>query len=94
MIGDSVKYVKDYAFTKCTSLTSVTMGNGVISIDFQAFAACTSLTSVTIGNNVTRINDYAFDGCTNLTTIVINKPHGSVSGAPWGATNATVVWTG
>ena len=27
-------------------------------------------------------------------TITINKPQDSVSGAPWGATNATVVWNG
>ena len=30
--------------------------------------------------------------CTSLTSITINKPEGSIKGAPWGATNATIQW--
>ncbi len=51
----------------CTSLTSITIGNGVISIGSSAFSYCTSLYSVTIGNSVTSISDRAFWGCTRLT---------------------------
>ena len=43
---------------------------------------------------INSISNTAFAGCTNLETITINKSEGSVSGAPWGATNATVVWNG
>ena len=48
------------AFYKCTSLTSVTIGNSVTSIGSEAFRECTSLTSVTIPDSVTRIGDVAF----------------------------------
>ena len=48
------------AFLGCTSLTSVTIGNGVTSIGNYAFYGCTSLTSVIIGDSVTSIGDYAF----------------------------------
>ncbi|MDB4797495.1 leucine-rich repeat domain-containing protein, partial [bacterium] len=34
------------AFRFCTSLTSITIGNGVTSIGYQAFYGCTSLTSI------------------------------------------------
>jgi hypothetical protein len=32
----------------------------------------------------------AFSGCTSLTTINAPWAEGAVSGAPWGATNATI----
>ena len=56
--------IASYAFNGCTSLTSVTIGDGVTSIGSYAFNDCTSLNSVTIPNSVTSIGDYAFSGCT------------------------------
>ena len=52
------------AFKYCSSLTSVTLGNGVTSIGDYAFYECSSLTSVTIPNSVTSIGEEAFTGCT------------------------------
>jgi hypothetical protein len=40
------------------------------------------------------IGSGAFNGCTNITSIVVHKAEGSIKGAPWGATNATVIWDG
>lgn len=60
----------------------------------SAFMQFTRMTSINIPNRVVSILITAFTGCTNLKTITINKPQDSISGAPWGATNATVVWTG
>ncbi|MDE6736923.1 MAG: leucine-rich repeat domain-containing protein, partial [Treponemataceae bacterium] len=57
------------AFYGCTSLTDVTIPEGVTSIGVRAFEGCTSLTSVTIGDDVTEIGEYAFYDCTSLTTI-------------------------
>ncbi|MBQ8690063.1 MAG: leucine-rich repeat domain-containing protein [Clostridia bacterium] len=58
--------VNRYAFYNCTSLRSVTIGDGVTSIEYSAFEDCTNLTSVTIPDSVTRISSNAFDGCTSL----------------------------
>ncbi len=59
------------AFSGCTNLTSITIGNGVSSIDYYLFSGCTGLTSVTISDSVTSIGYYAFYGCSSLTSITI-----------------------
>ena len=59
------------AFSGCSGLTSVTIGNSVTSIGYTAFYNCNSLTSVTIGNSVTSIGQSAFWGCTGLTSVTI-----------------------
>lgn len=59
----------------------------------DAFGYCTSLKTVEIYDPGT-IDETAFRGCDAVETITLNVPTNSVSGAPWGATNATVIWTG
>ncbi|MBQ0083561.1 MAG: leucine-rich repeat protein, partial [Clostridiales bacterium] len=60
-----------------TSITKVTIENGVTSIGDHAFHNCTSLTSVTIGNSVINIGNAAFEDCSSLTSI--NIPDGVTS---------------
>jgi hypothetical protein len=67
----SVISIGNVAFSDCTSLTSVTMPDGVTNIGASAFYGCTSLTSVTIPDSVTSIGVYAFNRCTSLTSITI-----------------------
>ena len=55
-----------FAFSGCSSLTSITIGNSVTSIGWYAFEDCSSLTSITIPNSVTSIRSYAFSGCSSL----------------------------
>ena len=59
------------AFSNCTSLTSVTIGNSVTSIGNSAFSGCDSLTNVTIGESVTSIGYRAFSDCSSLQSITI-----------------------
>ena len=68
----SVTSIGDYAFYKCTGLTSVTIPNSVTSIGKEAFYGCSGLTSVTIGNSVTSIGIDAFNGCSGLTKVNIS----------------------
>ena len=63
--------IDNYAFYRCTSLTSVTLPNSVTAISERAFDHCTGLTSITIPNSVITIGNYAFYYCTGLTSITI-----------------------
>ena len=69
--------ISNYAFTGCTSLTSINIPDSVTSIGGGAFSDCTSLTSINIPDGVTSIGDSAFDGCSSLTSI--NIPDGETS---------------
>ena len=73
--------IGNYAFQGCSSLTSVTILDGVTSIGYSAFDGCSSLTSVTIPNSVISIGYSAFDGCSSLTSITI--PDGVISIGKW-----------
>ena len=65
--------IGDSAFSNCTNLTTVELGDGVTSIGKSAFLKCTQLPSITIGSGVTSIESGAFNGCTALTEAVIQS---------------------
>ena len=71
VITEGIKSISSSAFSYCTGLTSVTIGNGVTSIGLSAFLGCNGLTSITIGNSVTSIGSYAFYWCRGLTSVTI-----------------------
>ena len=76
----SVTSIDNSAFSGCSSLTSVTIGNSVTSIGNRAFSGCSSLTSVTIGNSVTTIGSDAFYYCSSLTKLTWNAVNCSSNG--------------
>ena len=67
----SITSIGEYAFSRCSGLTSVTIGNSVTSLGKYAFSGCSSLTSVTIPNSVTSIGESAFNRCSGLTSVTI-----------------------
>ena len=84
--------VRNYAFVNCTNLALTSLPKSLTSIGHSAFAGCSNLTSITFKGTPTTIASSAFDGCTNLTDIKVPWAEGAVSGAPWGATNATITY--
>ena len=70
-IPNGVTSISSYAFSGCSSLTSITIPNSVTSIGYCAFEDCSSLTSITIPNNVTSIGYCAFEDCSSLTSVTI-----------------------
>ena len=67
----AVTSIGERAFSGCTVLTSVTIGNSVTSIGRYAFYYCIGLTSVTIPNSMTSIETGTFYHCSGLTSITI-----------------------
>ncbi len=90
----SVTSIGDFAFSLCSGLTSVTIGNSVTSIGGFAFNDCSGLTSVTIPNSVTSIGDSAFQSCSGLTSVTIGNSVTSIGDSAFhgcsGLTSVTV----
>ena len=91
-----VKEIKSSSFNWCSSLKSISMPKiEILSSDrdyWGIFNYC-EMTTINIPSTIQSIGKNAFES-TKITTINIDKPADSISGAPWGATNATVNWTG
>ena len=58
--GKKVTAIENRAFSGCTSLTNVTIPEGVTGIYYHAFYNCPNLKSVTIPKSVSRIDNEAF----------------------------------
>jgi len=69
--GLPVKEIGEWSFNDSTSITSVTIANGVLTIGDCAFVSGDNITSVTIPDSVTRIGKSAFNSCHSLARINI-----------------------
>ena len=63
--------IEGWAFSGCSSLTSINIPNSVKAIESGAFYECSNLISVTIGNSVTNIGHMSFSSCSSLSSINI-----------------------
>ena len=75
--GYPITKIGNYAFAGNTSLTSITLPDGLTSIGEAAFITCTNLASVSLPNSLTSIGDQAFSMCRNLSSIIF--PEGLTS---------------
>ena len=94
-IPDSVQELLGAMFSGCSGLTSVTIGNGITSIEEGAFDGCSGLTSVTIPDSVTSIGWLAFDNCSKLINVTFSgKDKATVQGMAnysWGLATGCVI---
>lgn len=87
-------------FAGCSNLQTVSfpkLQSIVASAYGKPFYNCVSLTSVTFGSTghpVTSLSSNTFASCTQsgLTITIYTQGGAALSGAPWGATNATIVY--
>jgi len=62
----------DCAFKDCSSLASITLPDGVMSVGDAAFSGCGSLTSIVIPDSVTDMGNGIFKDCVSLTSIILS----------------------
>lgn len=68
-ISDYVRKIGNYAFYRCSGLTSLEIPTPIIG--GAAFQTCSALTSVTLESGVTSIGGNAFNNCKNLKSVSI-----------------------
>ena len=66
-IPSYITSIGDYAFYRCTGLTSITLPEGLTSIESNAFSHCYGLKSITLPEGLTSIGGNAFKSCDGLT---------------------------
>ena len=73
-IPGSVSSLGSSVFQNCSSLTKVTILDGVEKIENSMFSGCTGLTSISLPTSLTNIGDSAFSKCQSL--VFIDLPAG------------------
>lgn len=71
IIEDGVTNVSARAFSTCTDIATVDLGNTITEIDDSAFINCKGLTELTIPNSVTKIGAFAISGLAPAADITI-----------------------
>lgn len=62
----------DKCFYNCSSLTNITLPEGITSFGELCFLGCSSLTSITLPESITFLGDWCFDA--SIKRIIINAP--------------------
>lgn len=89
----NVTAIGEWAFSYCTSVTSVSIPNSVTSIGNNAFRECSGMININIPNSITDIDYWVFAGCSSLKNITIPNSvthigHSAFSGS--GLTSVTI----
>ena len=91
-IPKGVTQIMSHCFGGCKLSKGIDLPEGLKYIGSEAFSFC-CFTEIDIPSTVETIATTAFKN-SDLEIITVHKPEGSIAGAPWGATNAEVIWTG
>jgi hypothetical protein len=80
-VAQNIRSVSVKAFAGCSSLTSVSLPDGLTSIAEGTFSECSSLASVSLPAGLTSIGDGAFTDCASLASV--DLPDGLLSIGDW-----------
>lgn len=71
VLPDTIRYIGDYAFKDCISLSNITIKNPVDTIGVGAFSGCTALTDITLPVGIEVLKSNLFSGCDSLANVII-----------------------
>lgn len=91
-LPNTLATISSYAFSKVLGLDSVTFPPSIQTVKPRSFYQCEDLQRVTFQGTPSEIASSAFDACLALKEIRVPWAEGAVAGAPWGATNATIIY--
>ena len=94
-IPDTVKQIKCFSFSRCSSLSEIIIGDNVEIIENNAFEWCDSLSSIIIPSSVSMIGDLFLSRCYNLESIIVdheNKFYCSYDGVLFDKTKTTLIY--
>ena len=81
IVGKGLTSIGDFAFYKCSSLSSIELPEELTSIGDFAFFECSSLSSIELPEELTSIGVGALESCSSLTSIEL--PEGVTSIGHW-----------
>ena len=70
-VRKGTRVICHWAFSRCKSLTSLTLPSSLQSIGFCAFGGCSSLSSLTLPSSLQSIENCAFEYCNSLTSLTL-----------------------
>ena len=65
-IESTCKFIGEYAFYDCDSLTEIVIPDSVTSVGDEVFCSCSNLTKIVIPDSITTMGEAEFEGCYNL----------------------------
>lgn len=91
-IEDGLQELGEGSLSNMVMLKKIRLPNTLTSIGSNCFNGCYSITKISIPNSVVTIASDALS-IPGIKEIIIDKPEGSISGAPWGANSeCTITW--
>lgn len=70
-LSRGLKYAAERVFYNCQNLTTISIPEGVTTIDYEAFGNCMQLKEISLPTTLTDIELKAFENCTELTKIKV-----------------------
>ena len=90
---DGVEAIEYAAFTGCSNLKNINLGNSLKQIGGKIFGS-KYIKTIEIPSSIEEINSGAFTGCSAIERIYIHKKKDEIPGAPWGAVigDRAIIW--
>lgn len=90
-LPENLKYIGSSAFGHGRLSMLYSIPSGATTIEADAFLAC-GMSSIKFEGTPENIANTVFKACNKLTEIRVPWSEGEVANAPWGATNATIIY--